>query len=345
MSLRTASLRTALIGFGKMADTYAEDPIMAQHYRYAAHSQVLADHPAFAWDCVIDPSAEARARAAERWGIQQSFATVTEAAAAGYAPDCLVIATPPTLRAAALEPFPSVKAILVEKPLGPSLAEGDALIAMARARNVIVQVNIWRRADETLRFLAGGLIAEKLGRVQAATLIYGNGLHNNGFHMIDLTRMLLGEITAVQALGPAIPGPHLPLPGDFDLRFALSLRGGEMVLAQPVDFRDYRENGFDFWGSDGRLSVWQEGLTFALAPRRDNRAMRGEREIASDAPAPLTTTVGNALWRMYDNLAEAVAGRASLWSPGDSAVQVERVVAALEASLAANGATIEVARG
>ena len=336
------SLRTALIGFGKMADTYAEDPIMAQHYRYAAHSQVLAEHSGFTWDCVIDPSDDARARAKERWGITRSFATVAEAAAAGYAPDCLVIATPPSLRAAALAPFPSVKAILVEKPLGPSLAEGEALMTLARARNVIVQVNIWRRADETLRRLAGGLLAEKLGRVQAATLIYGNGLHNNGFHMIDLTRMLLGEVEAVQALGPAIPGPHLPLPGDVDLRFALYLAGGEIVLAQPVDFRDYRENGFDFWGSDGRLSVWQEGLTFALAPRRANRAMRGEREIASDAPELLPTTVGDALWQMYDNLAEAVAGRAPLWSPGASALQVERIVAALEASLAAGDAKIEV---
>lgn len=335
-------LRTALIGFGKMADTYAEDPIMARHYRYAAHSQVLAEHSSFAWDCVIDPSDDARARAKERWRIEQSFATVTEAAAAGYAPDCLVIATPPSLRAAALAPFPSVKAILVEKPLGPSLAEGDALMALARARNVIVQVNIWRRADETLRRLADGVLAEKLGRVQAATLIYGNGLHNNGFHMIDLTRMLLGEVEAVQALGPALPGPHLPLLSDFDLCFALHLASGPIVLAQPVDFRDYRENGLDFWGSNGRLSVWQEGLTFALAPRRDNRAMRGEREIASDAPELLPTTVGDALWRMYDNLADAVAGRAPLWSPGASAVQVERVVASLEASLAAGGAKIKV---
>jgi predicted dehydrogenase len=337
------SLRTALIGFGKMADTYAEDPIMARHYRYAAHSQVLAEHPAFTWDCVIDPSPDARDRAKERWGIAQTFATVTEAAAAGYAPDCLVIATPPTLRAAALKPLPSVKAILVEKPLGPSLAEGEALMTLARARNVMVQANIWRRADETLRRLAGGLLAEKLGRVQAATLIYGNGLHNNGFHMIDLTRMLLGEVVAVQAFGGAIPGPHLPLQGDFDLRFALHLMGGEIVLAQPVDFRAYRENGFDFWGTEGRLSVWQEGLTFALAPRRDNRAMRGESEIASDAAELLPTTVGTALWQMYDNLADAVAGRAPLWSPGESALQVERVVAALEASLSANGAKIEVA--
>jgi hypothetical protein len=71
--------------------------------------------------------------------------------------------------------------------------------------------------------------------------------------------------------------------------------------------------------------------------------MRGESEIASDAAELLPTTVGTALWQMYDNLADAVAGRAPLWSPGESALQVERVVAALEASLSANGAKIEVA--
>lgn len=339
------SLRTALVGFGKMADTYAEDPIMARHYRYAAHSQVLSEHPGFDWDCVIDPSPEARERAQERWGIAQCYATVSDAAAAGYTPDCLIIATPPSLRAAALAAFPSVTAALVEKPLGPSLAEGEALMAIAAARGVVLQVNVWRRADETLRRLAGGFLAETLGRVQAATVIYGNGLHNNGFHMIDLVRMLLGEVVAVRALGPAIPGAHLPLPGDFDLCFALHLAGGETVIAQPVDFRAYRENGLDLWGTDGRLSIWQEGLTVSLALRRENRAMRGEHEIASDAAAPLPTTVSIALWAMLDNLAEAAAGRAPLWSPGGSALHVERIIAALEASLAAGGARIEVTHG
>lgn len=339
------SLRTALVGFGKMADTYAEDPIMARHYRYAAHSQVLSEHPGFAWDCVIDPSPEAQERAKTRWGIQHCFPTVSDAAAAGYAPDCLIIATPPSLRAAALAAFPSVTAALVEKPLGPSLAEGEALMAIADTRGVTVQVNVWRRADETLRRLAEGELTAKLGRVQAATIIYGNGLHNNGFHMIDMVRMLLGEVAAVRALGPAIPGPHLPLPGDLDLCFALHLATGETVIAQPVDFRAYRENGCDLWGTDGRLSIWQEGLTCDLAPRRANRAMRGEHEIASDAAVSIGSTVGVALWRMLDNLAEAAAGHAPLWSPGASALQVERIIAALETSLAQGGARIEVIHG
>ncbi|KJV09622.1 hypothetical protein VZ95_10330 [Elstera litoralis] len=215
-------------------------------------------------------------------------------------------------------------------------------MALAGARKVIVQANIWRRADETLRRLADGLLAEKLGRVQAATLIYGNGLHNNGFHMIDLTRMLLGEVEAVQALGPVLPGPHLPLPGDFDLCFALHLASGQIVLAQPVDFRDYRENGLDFWGSNGRLSVWQEGLTLRpRPPPRQSRHARRARDCQRRARASANHG-RRSLWRMYDNLADAVAGRAPLWSPGDSALQVERVIAALEASLAAGGAKIEV---
>lgn len=336
------SLRTALVGFGKMADTYAEDPVMARHYRYAAHSQVLAEHPGYQWDCVIDPAPEARERAQSRWGIAETYATVSEAAAAGYRPDCLIVATPPSLRAAALSAFPSLKAALVEKPLGPSLVEGAALLALAQARNIAMQVNVWRRADESFRALAGGLLADKIGRVQAASVIYGNGLHNNGFHMIDLVRMLIGEVIAVRALGPAIPGPHLPLPGDFDLCFALHLVGGETVIAQPVDFRDYRENGIDLWGTDGRLSVWQEGLTIDCAPRTENRAMRGEREIASDAFKPIATTVGQALWHMLDNLAAAAAGTAPLCSPGESALHVERIIAALETSLGTGGDRIEV---
>ena len=42
-------LRTVLVGCGEVGAGYATDPLMARHYPYATHAQVLAAHPAFAW--------------------------------------------------------------------------------------------------------------------------------------------------------------------------------------------------------------------------------------------------------------------------------------------------------
>lgn len=337
-------LRTALIGFGKMAAGYSLDPVMTRWYEYASHSQVLREHPAFAWDAVIDPSPEAQALARDIWSIPNVFDSAEAAAAAGYAPDCLIIATPPDLRAGALEPFGSVKVALVEKPLGRSLDEALNLVELAARKNILLQVNTWRRADETMQNLANGGIKELIGNVQAASFIYGNGLHNNGFHLIDMVEMLLGAITSVQALGEPRPGPHLPLPGDFDLTFALHLQSGLIVLAQPLDFQFYRENGLDLWGSDGRLTVTQEGLCLNQYPRTPHRATQGAFEVSSDAPSRLPRTVGQALWRMYDNLAESVTDPTRACSPVEGALLAERILAALEQSIEQRGERIEVLR-
>ena len=39
-----------------------------------------------------------------------------------------------------------------------------------------------------------------VGKIQTGTIIYGNGLKNNGIHFIDQIRMILGEVSSVQAL-------------------------------------------------------------------------------------------------------------------------------------------------
>lgn len=340
----TPRLRTALVGFGKMAAGYSLDPVMTRWYEYVAHAQVLKEHPAFTWDAVIDPSPEAQALARDTWSIPHVFATADAAAAAGYAPDCLIIATPPSLRAGALAPFDSVKVALVEKPLGRTVDDALALIDLAAKKNVVLQINVWRRADETMQFLATGGVKQLIGDVQAAAFVYGNGLHNNGFHLIDMVEMFLGPVVAVRALGERRPALHLPLPGDFDLTFALHLRSGLIVLAQPLDFRFYRENGLDLWGSDGRLTITQEGLCLNQYPRNPHRATQGEFEVSSDTPSRLSRTIGRALWRMYDSLAESVTDPTRACSPIEGALLVERILAALEQSIDQDGKRIEVIR-
>ena len=39
-----------------------------------------------------------------------------------------------------------------------------------------------------------------IGKIQSAFGLYGNGLKNNGSHLIDWARMFLGEVSWVQSL-------------------------------------------------------------------------------------------------------------------------------------------------
>ncbi len=316
---------TTLIGFGRMAQGYAADPVMARHFRYAAHAQVLRDHPAFEWRAVIDPAPDARTAARADWNVETCAATAAGLGAAAADIEVAVLATPPDARSGLLNAFPQLKAVIAEKPLGRSVAEAQAFLDDCKGRGIAVQVNLWRRGDRLFRELAAGRLRELIGTAQAATCLYGNGLVNNGTHMIDFSRMLFGEAAGFQLIG-ARPGfVEGPIADDTNPRFVLEMANGLAIDFQPLQFCAYREAGLVIWGTNGRLDILAEGLVVRHFPLASHRSMKGEREIAVDAPRELESTVGDALYEIYDDLARYLAtadgGKpGGLCSPGDSAL-------------------------
>jgi predicted dehydrogenase len=237
--------------------------------------------------------------------------------------------TPPRSRLDIIEKLPTLRGVLVEKPLGLTLQDSRAFLERCRKGGILVQVNYWRRADKVFRGLAAGRLETLIGRPQAVFGLYGNGLLNNGSHMIDFARMLFGEIETVDADRVTEISFTSAIADDIHTSFRLKMATGLVVSFQPLDFKHYRENGLDVWGEKGRLSIVQEGLALSLFPRGENRAMSGEREIASDHPQALETSVGSAFYEMYGNLADAVHGKEPLWSPGESAMSTARAVQAV----------------
>ena len=330
--------KTILIGFGMMGIGYARDPVMARYFKYATHAQVLSDHPRFAWEAVVDPSEDALAAAREHYQVPLLARSLEELAGV-FEPEVAVIATPPGHRRGILDRLPGLAGILVEKPLGLNLHESRAFLQECGRRRIMVQVNLWRRADAFFRELAAGRLGQEIGRPLAVFGLYGNGIRNNGTHMVDFVRMLLGEIERVQAFNQVQAFVEGPLEGDPNFGFVLTLQDGLHAVFQSLPFRSYREIGLDIWGESGRLNILQEGLGIYLFPRARNRALQDDWEIASDRPRALSPTCGEALYRMYDNLADALEQGAGLWSPGESALRAEQVIEELLASFEAGRQT------
>ena len=118
-----SGLRTIVIGFGQIADGLRHDARMAEHFGYATHAQVLGSHPGF--DClgVVDPS-DAALNAAKDWNVLHIGADIASVAEA-VVPEVAVITVPPGTRAEIVHQLPSLKAVMVEKPLGSSLEQKE----------------------------------------------------------------------------------------------------------------------------------------------------------------------------------------------------------------------------
>lgn len=316
-------LRTVLVGFGQVAAGYADAERMTRLYPYSTHAQVLRDHAAFDWGAVVDVSGKALVRAREQWGVTHT-ASSAEALARDYDPEVAVLAMPPGQRLEAVRAFGNLRAVLVEKPLGFDEAEARAFLDACAERGILVLVNFWRRADRTFRDLAARL-SELIGEPQCCLAVYGNGLLNNGTHMVDFARMFLGEVRSVQA-GPPRPWPAGPIPGDVNAPFVLTMESGIQASFQAVDYRLYRENSLDIWGAAGRLTIFRSGRDIAIYQVVQHPALTGTFELATDEPRRVPSTVGHAFFEVYDNLAACLAGRAEPYCPGESAMVSEALV-------------------
>lgn len=338
-----APLQTLLVGLGRIGATYVDDRSMSKTVPYVTHAQVLRDHPNFAWQGAVDTSDAAREFVRSRFGIESIASSVDEIGSPDEI-DVVVIATPPSSRLHILEALPNVRAVLVEKPLGATLDESEAFLKECRRRGVLTQVNLTRRADRVMCSLAQGGLSERIGRVQCGFGTYGNGVVNYATHTIDLVRMLVGEVTAVQAIPYARIFQEGPLSGDQNLSFTLFVKDDVPITLHPVQFSRYREGSLDLWGDQGRLEIFQEGLLMRQTQRGPCRSLDGAFELDSGTSSLWDTGYGRALYDLYDDLAAVLDGkRKTTCSPCDSALLTERVVHAVNESAKRGGAVIKLA--
>lgn len=332
-----------MIGFGQIAAGFAADTKIAMTHRFASHAQVLAIHPHFDWVGVAEPDAAKRKNASNDWKIKH-IAETAVVLAKSVAPEVVVLAMPPGGRLDVLSAFDNVRAVVVEKPLGGNLAEADAFIAHCRSKDILVQTNYWRRAEPIFRALADGELEARIGEIQGATAVYGGGLRNNGSHLIDLCRMLFGEVEFAQALGPVGRSVRSPIADDVEASFALRHAGGVTVTVLPLDFGAYREIALEIWGTSGRVALTQETTVVREYGLADHRQLADAREIAGDSsPRAEARISGTALQGLYDNLVDALDAGADLWAPGADALVTERIIESVAASAAANGAQVSLA--
>jgi predicted dehydrogenase len=321
----SSSLRTLIVGFGQISSGFSEDPKMAAFFKYATHAQVLKACKEFEWSAVVDPDEKALSVATSKWGIPLAVKRIEELPDPSIF-EVVVIATPPERRKNILDNFPNLKAVLLEKPIGNSLTDSQEFVSECKRRKISVQVNFWRRGDEFFQTLAAGYMDQLIGKPVTGFGLYGNGLMNNGSHMIDFVKMLFGKIIGYSVSNSQLPFKEGPIKKDINVPFSLHLDDNLTISFHPIPFSNYREVGMDIWGERGRISILQESLGIYYYPRKANRGLTDEFEIASDQVKIFPPTCGEALFRLYTNLYENVFGKAELWSSVEEAFSTDTLV-------------------
>ena len=327
-------LKTVLIGFGNIAAGYAKDKSMNKYIKYSTHVQVLKDHPKFFLKAVIDKNKNTLLEARNNWHVDQVVQEINELDNLNEY-DVAVIAIPPKGRFDVIKRFPNIKGIILEKPIAENLEEAKRIIDFCNNKNILVQVNYPRRFDKKIINHLNN-INKDIGKIQSAFGLYGNGLNNNGSHLIDWSRMFLGEVNWVQAIANGECLKEGPIKNDLNFPFILGFESKLVLMVQHLEFNKFREILLDFWGEKGRLFFSQEGLISSLSSRRSHRYSLNDYEIQNDKQLFNLMDQGQALFDLYSNLSEAILKNSNLKSDLNNAFIDMKIIKSIEKSFFEN---------
>lgn len=319
------TLRAAVVGCGKIGSGFADDPLlMGDVY---THAEAYVTSPATELVAVCDRDAEVAAACAMRWGEAQGFHDLGEMLRVAQ-PDIVSICTPdPThceIARTVIEQAPSVRALLCEKPLATSLAEGEELIRLGRERGKLIAVAHVRRYADNMRALRK-FLEGPVGPVRAAAGWYTKGVLHNGSHWFDLIRMLAGEVEWVEAadrLGIGGADPRLDV--------TLGLASGAVATLRAADAASYSIFEMDLLTAFGRVSIRQSGHEISAFRAAPSTRYSGYSELAAELHD--FGDQRNLMLKAVDDLAESLAtGRPPLCTAEDGLAALRIGSAALKA--------------
>lgn len=331
-------LGVALIGAGMIAPS---------------HVKALSDAAALRLAAVVSRRPERAEHLAGLYdGPPPRFTADLEAVAADPAIRMAIVATPPSVRSEVIGTLARAgKHILLEKPVGRTVAEAEAVVKLCEdagvSLGVLFQHRVRAPSRAAARLVAGGSLG-RLGLVEIAVPLWreqsyydelGRGTYDrdgggvmitNAIHSIDLALSLTGPVTRIRGMVATTP-LHRMEAEDFavaGLDFACGAAGS--FVAGTAMF-PHRTEVITLHFEKASLRIDKDALEVSW---RDGRR--------SVEPAP--EIAGKHVWHreVIEDFAHAIReGRAPM-VPGRAAMASHRLIAAIETS-SRSGAPVQIA--
>ncbi|MBN8811834.1 MULTISPECIES: Gfo/Idh/MocA family protein [Sphingomonas] len=263
-----------IIGCGLIAGGFDAD--RAPDALPFTHAGAFARCPAFTVTACVDPDAERRSAFQARWNVSEGGADLAALAQPGRFA-VISICSPTELHRAHMEQALTLrpKVIFCEKPVAKTSAETRALAELCSAQGVLLAVNYTRRWDPAVVRLARELRSGDWGRVRSASGIYTKGVVHNGGHMIDLLRLLLGEVDLIASGAPVYDfwndDPSVPA--------MLASREGVPILLSLGDARDYAVFELTLVTERGTVTMLDGGRAWSVREAAASGVFAGYRAL------------------------------------------------------------------
>ena len=295
------------------------------------HAGAFTEHPEFRLARCVDPDAARREAFQARWNVAEGAGSVAELCAEPGRFDVIGICSPTALHAAHLEAAIALlpRLIFCEKPVTPSVAETTRWVQSAADAGVLLAVNHTRRWAPDVVRLAAELRDGQHGAIRSISAVYNKGVLNNGAHMIDLLRLLAGELRVVHAGAPVADF----WPDDPTIPAMLETADGVPVLLNMADARDYALFELTIVTEHAVIAMEEGGLWWRIRRAGESGAFAGYRAL--DAGERVPGEYVEAMRGAVANIAATLHHGAPLASDGASALAAQQVCEAIRGAASA----------
>jgi len=269
------SFRAGIIGCGKIASDFADDPKMKGDIFSHAEAYTAFHGTQLAAICDIDENQ--LNKCGQRWDVKVRYQNLSEMLE-GESLDIISVCTPDDTHYSIIKDVLAApktpRAILSEKPLAVTVEQAQELIDLAQQRKVILAVVYLRRFASNMRAVSEFMNAGNLGQIQGVAGWYTKGIRHNGSHWIDLLRFLVGEVDWVQAWDRIQDDPDDPT-----LDVVLGLENGAIATLRAAEANLFTIFEMEILGSRGRLRLTDSGYVVEYSQATTSKRYTDYREL------------------------------------------------------------------
>ena len=314
--------RTAIVGCGRIGCAFDDDP---RRVHVSTHAGAYSRASGVKLVALSDVDTTRLDRYADKFGVPGRYRDYREMLKR-EAIDVLSVCTwSKSHRQIAQDAVASgVKAIFCEKPIADSLEAADAMVQCCSQAGVLLMVNCQRRFDPMHQQVAALLRAGALGKIQQATCYYSGGVANNGAHLFDLLRFLLGEAAWVQGI---LSDNLSPNPEDPNVDGWVKFVNGPLVAVQACDAEGLAIFEVNILAARGRLSIRRFGLDLQFEEVRQSEQFSEDLDFYP-APPPVELGAQEFMLQAVNHLLDCLrSGRQPLCSGEDGRRALEMIIA------------------
>lgn len=309
--------KAAVVGLGKIGQEYDYD--QPDDSLIATHASAYYYHPGFELLAGVDPVLSQRKRFETKF-TRPAYADI-RTMMERHQPDIISIAVPVHQHLPVFQEIIQYKpkAVICEKPIASSVAEGRLIQSIADNHQCALLVNYIRRFEPGSNTLKRIIREGGVGEIFKGVVWYSKGLHNNGTHFIDLLCYWLGDVTCVEVMEKGRrwegqdPEPDICL--HFDKTKVYILAGREECFSMGE---------IDLIGSKGRIRYTKSGKQIEIYKTQPDPVFEGYTILGQEQEI-VSTDLKRYQWHVLEGLYSHLTCGTELASDGRTATKTMEI--------------------